>query len=167
MRKTFKYCPHCKDLLDFKKVEGEKRLACCACGWVHYENPFPCSAAFVRNREGGLLLVQRATEPGMGKWGLPSGFIEIDETPEEACLRELKEETGLTGKIVCLMGVYSQKSVFYKNVIIIGYRVKAIGSLSPGSDCIRAEYFSPNKLPEVAFPSHRGIIMDGIEIRES
>jgi len=86
--------------LKIREEEGRKRLVCPACGWVNYENPIPSSAALVRNEKGEILLVKRGVEPGRGKWALPSGFIEIEETPEEACLRELKEETGLEGKIL-------------------------------------------------------------------
>lgn len=159
----FKYCPRCGSGLKGKKEEGRRRLFCPQCQWISYENPLPSAAALVRNEKIEILLVQRGVEPGLGKWALPSGFIEIDETPEEACLRELEEETGLIGKIRRLIGVYSQKSLIYKNVLIIGYEVKASGVLSPGSDSQRAEFFPAFKLPEIAFSSHRKIIRDGLK----
>ncbi len=142
-------------------IEDEKRLACPECYWVNYENPSPSSAALVRNEKGEILLVKRGKEPGKGKWALPSGFIEIDETPKKACLRELKEETGLKGEVVRLVGVYSQKSLLYRNVLIIGYEVKASGSLSPGSDSLEAEFFPLDNLPDIPFSSHRKMIEDG------
>jgi len=145
-----------------RPIEGVKRLFCSECGWVNYENPLPSSAAFVRNDNREILLVKRGVEPGKGEWALPSGFIEVDETPARACVRELKEETGLDGRIQRLLGVYSQKSTMYKNVIIIAYLVKAGGLLIPGSDSVSAEYFSLDTLPPIAFPSHREIIKDGI-----
>ena len=159
----FKYCPRCGARLKLKKIENEKRLACPACQWVNYENPLPSAAALVRNKEGDILLVKRGKEPGKGKWALPSGFIEIDETPEKACLRELKEETGLNGEIVRLIGVYSQRSLLYRNVLIIGYEVEARGKLSPGSDSLRAEFFPFDKLPDIPFSSHKKIIENGVK----
>jgi len=158
----FKYCPFCASKLKSRKVEQEKRLVCPECGWVNYENPLPSAAAFVKNKKGGILLVKRGVEPGKGKWALPSGFIEIDETPEKACLRELEEETGLQGEIVRLIGVYSQKSLMYRNVLIIGYEVEARGDLSPGSDSLGAEFFPPNEHPDVVFSSHRKMIRDSL-----
>ena len=158
-----KYCTVCGMDLRTKKIEERDRVVCADCGWIVYENPLPSAAAFVQNFGREILLVKRGVEPGKGEWALPSGFIEIDETPEEACLRELKEETGLDGAIVRLLGVYSQKSVMYKNVLIIGYRIDATGVLSAGSDSLIARYFVPDDLPAIAFPSHVEMIADGIK----
>ncbi len=149
------------------RIEEEKRLACPACQWVCYENPLPSSAALVRTKKGEVLLVKRGHEPGKGKWALPAGFIEIDETPEKACLRELREETGLKGEIVSLVGVYSQKSMLYRNVLIIGYEVQARGNLSPGSDSLEAEFFPLGNLPDIPFSSHRKMIDDGVKKADS
>jgi 8-oxo-dGTP diphosphatase len=162
-RKSPVYCPRCSIKLKRKLIEDKKRLFCSECGWVNYENPLPSSAAFVRNDSGEILLVKRGVDPGRGEWALPSGFIEVNETPARACVRELKEETGLDGRIQKLLGVYSQKSSMYKNVIIIAYLVQADGVLRPGSDSVNAEYFAPNKLPAIAFPSHVEILKDGIK----
>ncbi|MFQ6109815.1 MAG: NUDIX domain-containing protein [Candidatus Aminicenantales bacterium] len=161
----FKFCPCCGTRLDARKEEGRRRLFCSSCGWVRYENPLPSAAALVRNIQGEILLVKRGVEPGRGQWALPSGFVEIDETPEGACLRELKEETGLEGKIIRLIGVYSQDSSLYRRVLIIGYEVEAYGMLLPGSDSKDAKFFSPDELPRIAFSSHREIIRDGIKIK--
>jgi 8-oxo-dGTP diphosphatase len=143
-------------------VDGVERLCCGVCSWVNYENPLPSSAALVKNSNGEVLLVERGVDPGKGLWALPSGFIEIDETPEQACVRELEEETGLLGTVQRLLGVYSQESQMYKNVIIVAYLVQAQGRLRPGSDSTDAAYFSPERLPHIAFPSHRKIIADGV-----
>jgi 8-oxo-dGTP diphosphatase len=156
------YCPLCGSGLSTLEEEGRERLFCPACRWIHYANPLPSAAALVRNNKGEVLLVKRGVEPGLGKWALPSGFIEIEETPEEACLRELNEETGLEGEILRLVGVYSQASQVYKKVLIIGYEVKARGRLLPGSDSLDAKYYPLEDIPEIAFSSHRQIICDGL-----
>ncbi len=161
----YKHCPNCGGELSPKRIEGKERLACLSCGWVNYENPLPCAAAFVRNEKGEVLLVKRGVEPGMGKLALPSGFMELDETPEMTCLRELSEETGLSGETVRLIGVYSQVSIRYKHVLIIAYEVKGKGTLAAGSDSLGAEFFSVDNLPEIAFPSHAKIIEDGLKKR--
>jgi 8-oxo-dGTP diphosphatase len=159
----FRYCPVCRAELEQRTLEGRRRDLCPQCDWTCYENPLPSAAALVKNRSGEILLVRRGIEPGKGQWALPSGFIEIDETPEQACLRELEEETGLRGEIKRLIGVYSQPSLMYKNVLIIGYEVTARGEPCPGSDSVEAGFYTPDRLPEIAFPSHSRIIRDGTE----
>jgi ADP-ribose pyrophosphatase YjhB (NUDIX family) len=62
-----------------------------------------CSAAIFDN-EGRILLTRRADN---GQWCLPGGGMEPGESPSEAAVREVKEETGLTVRVKRLVGVYS------------------------------------------------------------
>ena len=157
------FCQKCGAACEPRTVEDRQRFVCPACSWVAYENPLPCTAAFIQNTKGKILLVQRGVEPCAGQWALPSGFLEIDETPEQGCLRELKEETGFEGKIEELIGVYDQASVLYKKVVIIGYRVSVQGRLKPGSDSLDARFFEPGRLPEIAFPAHQKMVRDALD----
>lgn len=85
--------------------------------------------------------------------------MELKETPEQAALRELEEETGLSGKIQMLLGVTSSASPQYDTVLMIGYLIKEYsGLLEPGDDASDAAYFEYNKLPEIAFQSHMKFI---------
>lgn len=68
--------------------------ACDGCGGVIYRNPIPVAVALVP-AAGGLLCVRRNIEPGKGRLALPGGYIDFGETWQEACRRELIEETGL------------------------------------------------------------------------
>jgi 8-oxo-dGTP diphosphatase len=54
-----------------------------------------------------LLLIRRARPPFQDRYALPGGFVDVGETVQAAALRELKEETGIDGAIVRLIGVYS------------------------------------------------------------
>jgi 8-oxo-dGTP diphosphatase len=57
--------------------------------------------------EGRVLLVRRGTPPFKGRWALPGGFVDVGETVEDACRRELMEETGVKAGRLQLLGVYS------------------------------------------------------------
>jgi len=87
--------------------------------------------------------------------------MELGETPEEAALRELAEETGLTGKIDRLMGVMSMPNAQYHTVLMVAFLVLDYkGTLVPGDDASEAAWFSHRDLPEVAFTSHSHFIME-------
>jgi len=66
--------------------------------------PVPAVAAIIL-RGSEILLVKRASEPGLGKWSAPGGSVEIGETLEQALSREVREETGLEIEIGELAGV--------------------------------------------------------------
>lgn len=60
--------------------------------------------AVVFNGAGEVLLAKRTDN---GFWCVPGGHVDLGETLEVACLRELYEETGLKGKVLRLVGIYS------------------------------------------------------------
>ena len=61
-------------------------------------------------KDGSLLLVKRAAHlTEGGKWGLPGGFLDRDETLAEGVLRELREETGWEGQVVSLLRINSRR----------------------------------------------------------
>jgi ADP-ribose pyrophosphatase len=77
-------------------VAGPREVVCDACGYRHFLTPIPAACALVLDPEDRLLICRRAHHPGLGKWGIPGGVIEPNETAEAAAARELLEETGLT-----------------------------------------------------------------------
>jgi 8-oxo-dGTP diphosphatase len=89
------HCPYCGENLGRKHEEGRERLYCRSCDRIIWRNAEPVSAVIV-NRGDEVLLVKRGIEPGKGKWSLPAGFLEYNETAGEAAVRELEEETGLS-----------------------------------------------------------------------
>lgn len=88
------YCPDCGSELDSKNVEGRERLYCEICEEVVWLNP-DIVAGFVVQKGDEILLQKRGIEPHKGKWSIPSGYLELEETPLEGAKRELEEETGL------------------------------------------------------------------------
>lgn len=166
--KKHKFCPQCKSVLSLKKIDGLNRLACSACGWVHYSNPLPSAVAFLLRDDNELLLIKRGVPPGKGRWALPSGFIEADELPQETVLRELKEETAIKGTIERLIGVYTEPTRMYGNVLLIAYDIRyQSGKPRPQTDSVDARFFPINRIPHIPFASHQRIIRDGLRRREA
>jgi ADP-ribose pyrophosphatase YjhB (NUDIX family) len=158
------YCPKCRgDLIDrFVETEHRSRLICDACGYIHYINPKIVVGALVVE-DGKLLLIKRGIEPRYGFWGLPAGFLEMDETVEEAAARETLEETGFIIAINGLFNLYSRKEAGVVNVI---YMARVIGGTATTCDeSLDIQYFSPAEIPwdEVAFVSHRWAIEEWVE----
>jgi 8-oxo-dGTP diphosphatase len=156
-KKTF--CPYCGTRLTEKICEGNPRLFCEHCDEPIYENPIPASCLVVVDDRNRVLLVKRSVEPKKGFWCLPGGFMELGESPEKAALRELKEETGLSGRIEMLLGVSSNPSAQYHTVLMVGYLIRQYtGTLMAGDDADDTVYFQYGELPEIAFESHARFI---------
>ena len=152
---SIKFCPYCGYKLVRKMLEGRERLYCSRCRKIYYENPTPVVAVIARDDEGKILLIKRKIEPCKGEWALPSGFMEIEESPIEAALRELTEETGLKGKSKKLIGVYPNNSEIHGYLVTIIYEVEIlVGKLCAGDDAEEAVFFTASQLPALAFQSH-------------
>ena len=144
MARPFAYCPRCGKPLAARAKPGDReRLACAdeACGYVFYDNPLPVVASLVEH-EGDVLLVRNQGWPETW-YGLVAGFIEKGEAPEVAALRELREELGLTGEVVGLIGVYGFPE---RNELIVAYHVRATGQVTLGEELADYKRVPPDKL---------------------
>jgi 8-oxo-dGTP diphosphatase len=148
------YCPVCGAALA-REHDGEKeRPHCAPCKRYFYRNPLPAVCCLLE-RSGEILLVRRAIEPCLGEWSLPGGFVEIDETTEEAAVREMHEETGLCVKGLRLIGVSTQRSLHYGAVMVLGYAAgEWSGDLRAGSDALDVGFFPRDKRPTLPFTAH-------------
>ena len=134
-------------------------MHCSGCNSIIYENPLPATCVVVSFPPDRILMVKRSIEPKLGQWCLPGGFIELDETPAEGALRELKEETGLTGNQPHLLGVTVTPGTIYKSILMVGYLVTDVqGDPHAGDDASEVGLFSLAGLPPVAFSSHAQFI---------
>ena len=71
-----------------------------------------------------LLIVQEKNGIHAGKWGLPKGYVDEAELPEHAAIRELKEETGLNGEVLRILGIRTRVKT-EKTAVFICYLVEA------------------------------------------
>ena len=124
--------------------------------------------AWIRDRHGRLLLVQRGRPPFKGRWGLPGGFCEWKETTEHCCAREAHEETGLRVKVGHLLGVYSdpKRDPRGHNVTVL-YEARPVkGTAKGGDDAADARWFTPKELSKISFAfDHEKIIREQLRRR--
>jgi 8-oxo-dGTP diphosphatase len=122
--------------------------------------PFATDAILIE--DGKILLIKRSREPGEGKWAIPGGRIEDDETAIECMKREMKEETGIDIEIISMVGLYSDPRRDPRKIIAASYLVKRTGgSLRAGDDAGEAKWFDLDSLPELAF-DHAKIVSDAL-----
>jgi 8-oxo-dGTP diphosphatase len=156
-----RYCPYCTCPLEEKLTYGRVRPVCPTCGYVHFLTP-KVGVSVLVEYAGQVLLVRRAIEPGLGHWSLPSGFIEWDESPDTAAIREVAEETGLTVTEPELLDAGYYGGDFRGPGLNLNYRASVSGGTpKPADDAAEARFFAPKDLPplaEIAFESHRRLL---------
>jgi len=114
-------------------------------------------------RDNKILLIKRGHDPFKGFWALPGGYVDWNESTEEAVAREVMEETGLEVNSCELIGVYSSPSRHPKQVNNIANRVVTTGEPKASDDAEEFQWCSLNDLPaELAF-DHKKIIADCLE----
>lgn len=152
------YCPRCGSSLSQEEQFGRLRPVCPQCGWIYFADPKVAAAVLVE-KNGQVLLVRRTNEPKRGLWSVPAGFVDAGEDPARAAARECLEETGLTVRVTRLLDVIYGIEHPRGAHIVIAYAGEVVsGSLAPGDDADRAEFFSPGALPPLAFQATRRIL---------
>ena len=159
------YCSNCGLKNENSYIDGNNRYHCPSCKTIHYENPKP-TATLICPRENSILLGRRAYSPGKGEWGLPGGFMELNETLEQAALRELKEETNLAGEFNRILGTCSHYGSIFGDVLLIGIVINLqqdISAMQAGDDVSELQFFDIEDLPNLAFECHQKIVSYYVE----
>lgn len=131
-------------------------------------SPALTSDCVVFDEDGRLLLVRRANEPFKGLYALPGGFVDAGETVEQAALRELREETGIVGRIDKLIGVYSDpKRDPRGHIVSVAFLVTPANTLvASGDDAEEAAFVADWRELSLAF-DHDRIAADAATLREA
>jgi 8-oxo-dGTP diphosphatase len=157
----YNFCPRCGGDLETRLLkEGDpERLICERCGFVFYLGPKLVSGA-IFELDGGIVLIQRAIEPGYGKWTFPGGFVERGEIAEAAAEREVLEESGMEIEVTDIIGLYSYEGQV-PAIAVFGARVTG-GEPRALDETMDVKRFARDELPwsEMAFPSTEHALKD-------
>ena len=146
------YCSECGKTVVHRIPEGDNlpRFICEHCDTIHYQNPKLVVGCLPVWKEQ-VLLCKRAIEPCYGLWTLPAGFMENQESLEEAALRESHEEANANLEIE---GIYSVISLPHINQIYVLYRAKLLDlDFFAGDESLDVQLFNEEDIPweQIAF----------------
>lgn len=155
-RSPIQHCRNCGAAVSYRIPDDgdtKTRAVCPACHTIHYENPLNVVGTVPVWGETGeyVLLCKRNIEPRKGKWTLPAGFMELNETTAEGAARETDEEAGAQfemGELFTLMNVARVGQVH------MYYRARLLNTqFNPGVETIEARLFTEADIPwdEIAF----------------
>jgi len=161
------FCSRCGSRLTFGTVPGEERerLACAGCGHIVYVNPRLVVTTLPVTESGEVVLIRRGIEPGLGSWAQPGGFLEVDETVNQAAIRETWEETGLLIEPGEIVGLYTRLEVM---VVTIVFEARIVGGVAaPTREATEIVAFRPEAIPwpEIAFKTTTWALRDWIDRR--
>jgi 8-oxo-dGTP diphosphatase len=90
-------------------------------------------------KNGRILLVKRAFDPGKGKWSIPGGLVELGEKLSDACIRETEEETGIKIQVLELINAYDMvvpddAGKIKYHYVLIDFLASPVGGAEKSSD---------------------------------
>lgn len=152
-RPPIKHCKNCGSAVVYRLPDDgdtNPRAVCPSCHTVHYENPLNVVGT-IPVWGDQVLLCKRAIEPRLGKWTLPAGFMELNETVSQGAARETVEEAGAQfemGDFFSLVNIprVGQVHLFYRAQLLSD-------QFDPGFETLEARLFSEADIPwdEIAF----------------
>jgi ADP-ribose pyrophosphatase YjhB (NUDIX family) len=159
-RLHFRHCPRCGAPLT--EPPAGKALDCPACGLLLFFNPAVSVGAFIFRPDGAMLWLRRSKDPRRGRLGLPGGFIDFNETAEEALARETREEVGIGVRdakfLLSLPNRYEYREVTYP-VLDLFFSAQAVEPerAAPLDEVSELLWLQPDAvaLDEIAFVSVR------------
>lgn len=146
------FCSSCGAPVVIRVPAGDSlpRHVCDRCNAVHYRNP-KLVVGTLPVWDDRVLLCKRAIEPRYGKWTLPAGFMENQETVAAAALRETEEESGAH---VELGEMYTLISVPHISQVHVIFRARLLDlEFAPGEETLEIALFREHEIPwdEIAF----------------
>jgi ADP-ribose pyrophosphatase YjhB (NUDIX family) len=151
------YCSSCGSKTETRLVAKQRLSVCPQCDRIFFRNPKVVVSALIEDG-GRVLLVLRDIEPGRGLWGMPGGYVDWDEHPQDALIRECLEEVQVRVEPLDLLGV-QHILMEDEGIVLLPYRARLVGgNPAAGDEVQQVGWFRPDALPPLAFASHRKVL---------
>jgi ADP-ribose pyrophosphatase YjhB (NUDIX family) len=117
-----------------------------------YKNGYNIGVGGAVVRDRSLLLVRRASRHGRGNWQLPGGFIEPEETIEQAVIREVEEETGVQAEVVGVLGLRNRYDPDSGNGVYVVLLLRPVSGepTADGREVDQAGYFDLSQIRQLS-----------------
>jgi ADP-ribose pyrophosphatase YjhB (NUDIX family) len=163
-----KFCSACGTATTERVPDGDNRprAVCDACGNIHYLNPKIVTGCLPVWGDR-ILLCKRAIEPRFGKWTLPAGFMENQESAAEGAAREAMEDANATVEITDLYTVYSIPHISQVYMMFLARLLDP--DVSPGTESLEVKLVTEAEIPwdELAFAMVRLTLRHYLEDRKT
>lgn len=162
-RLHYQFCPRCGQSGTFN--DESLSFSCSSCGFMFFLNAAAAVTGLIFDEQQRLLFVRRAVEPDYGKLDLPGGFVDPGENAEDAIIRELKEELGVSPEKIVYYGSFPNEyrfsgTVVYTVDLVFSCQVDDLTNVHCHDDVMGFEFYRPEEVnpEEIPFQSVRNII---------
>lgn len=165
-KEVFRFCMLCQG--EFKN-NSDIEKECTNCGYVYFIAAKPSAGGIIINSKNQILLIKRNRNPFKGSLDIPAGFVDYNETSEEALVREMKEEVNLDVTNFkfwkSVVGDYDFKGVikqYITSIFIVKVDDIQSNMVLGGSDAVDARFYdlAEINLSEVSFKSTRDLLSE-------
>ncbi len=152
-RPLIQHCKSCGSTVTYRIPDDgdtRERAVCNKCHTIHYENPLNVVGT-IPIWGDKVLLCKRNIEPRLGKWTLPAGFMELNETVAQGAARETIEEAGAQFE---MQDLFTLMNVTRAGQVHFFYRAQLTSDhFNPGHETLEAKLFTEHEIPwdEIAF----------------
>jgi len=155
------YCTHCGSTVERRipADDDRSRHICTTCGNVHYQNP-KLIVGCIPEYENRILICKRDIEPRKGKWTLPAGFLENNESVREGAMRETFEEARAR---VDIIAPYRLFDLAFVSQVYLMFRARIlVPEFGPTHESSEVKLVHENDIPwnDIAFPVIKRTLVD-------